>query len=216
MTAELRLLCRDQIDLISQRTALINLLRATLHEYYPAALEAFDDFTVQGAWQFVITFPTPDDLLKAGKKNWMKFFNTHKLYRPEMAEKRVAIFTRAGELASPSPAVTNAKSLRAATVAHQLVTVQKQIDTYDGRIAELFTRHPDFKCFGSLPGAGAKLAPRLLAEIGADRGQFATAEALQCYAGTARSPVSPEGTQMSASASHVTKRCARRSFCGRT
>ena len=33
LTAELRLLCRDEIALIEQRTALVNQLRAALHEY---------------------------------------------------------------------------------------------------------------------------------------------------------------------------------------
>ena len=35
------------------------------------------------------------------------------------------------------------------------------------------------------PGGGQKLAPRLLGEIGANREVFASADALQCYAGTA-------------------------------
>ena len=38
-----------------------------------------------------------------------------------------------------------------------------------------------------MPGAGAKLAPRLLSELGSNRRVFASAEALQNYAGT--SPV---------------------------
>jgi len=61
------------------------------------------------------------------------------------------------------------------------------LKAYRARIADLFDDHPDRDCFGSLPGAGAKLAPRLLAELGADRAVFASAEALQSYAGT--SPV---------------------------
>ncbi len=42
--------------------------------------------------------------------------------------------------------------------------------------------------FGSLPGAGPKIAPRLLAELGANRQRFESPQALQCYGGTA--PVS--------------------------
>ena len=38
---ELRLLCQDETKLIRQRTALVNQLQEALHEYYPAALEAF-------------------------------------------------------------------------------------------------------------------------------------------------------------------------------
>ena len=42
MTQQLRLLCRDEVSLIEQRTALVNQLQQALVEYYPAALEAFD------------------------------------------------------------------------------------------------------------------------------------------------------------------------------
>jgi transposase len=42
--------------------------------------------------------------------------------------------------------------------------------------------------FGSLPGAGPKIAPRLLGEIGSDRSRFEDPTALQCLGGTA--PVS--------------------------
>jgi hypothetical protein len=53
----------------------------------------------------------------------------------------------------------------------------------------LFTSHPDSGLFGSLPpGAGAKLAPRLLSEVGSDRAIYDDAQGLQCVAGTA--PVS--------------------------
>jgi hypothetical protein len=52
--------------------------------------------------------------------------------------------------------------------------------------AELFARHPDHDLFGSLPGAGPKIAPRLMSEIGDNRARFDKGpEALQCLAGTA-------------------------------
>ena len=41
LTQQLQLLCRDEIGLIEQRTALINQLQQALVEYYPAALEAY-------------------------------------------------------------------------------------------------------------------------------------------------------------------------------
>ncbi|MBC8090506.1 MAG: IS110 family transposase, partial [Pseudonocardia sp.] len=187
LTAELRLLCRDEIKLIEQRTALVNQLRAALCEYYPAALDAFDDWTGEGPWRFVIAFPTPQELAGAGKRKWEKFLHAHKLYRPQTAQQRLATFADATKFASPNPAVTRAKSLLAVTVAKQLCLLQSQLDEYRRRIVKLFGDHPDHDCFGSLPGAGAKLAPRLLSELGSNRRVFASAEALQNYAGT--SPV---------------------------
>ena len=44
-TQPLRWLCKDEVVLIQQRTLLVNQLQQALVEYYPAALEAFDDWT---------------------------------------------------------------------------------------------------------------------------------------------------------------------------
>jgi len=185
LTAELRILCRDEIALIEQRTAMVLQLRAALHEYYPTVLAAFDEWTSPAAWQFVISFPDPHRLVSAGKRKWEKFLHTHKLYRPETAAKRMELFAKAEQFASPSQAVTKAKSLLAITLAKQLCLLDSQLDEYRRRITELFNNHPDRDCFGSLPGAGPKIAPRLLSELGNDRVRFDSAEALQAYAGTA-------------------------------
>ena len=56
LTQKLRLLCRDQVALIEQRVAFINQLQAALREYYPASLEAFDDWTSAHAWAFIEMF----------------------------------------------------------------------------------------------------------------------------------------------------------------
>jgi transposase len=185
LITELRLLCRDEIKLIEQRTALVLQLKAALHEYYPATLDAFDDWTSQGAWQFVIAFPDPHRLVSAGKRKWEKFLHAHKLYRPQTIEKRLDVFANAMKFASPNPAVIKAKSLLAVSLARQLCLLESQLGEYRQRIVALFNDHPDSGCFGSLPAAGKKIAPRLLGEMGSNRDLFLTAEAVQCYAGTA-------------------------------
>jgi transposase len=184
LITELRLLCRDEIALIEERTALVNQLRASLREYYPAAIEAFEDWTHQSAWQFIIAFPTPEELLKAGKRRWEKFLHSHKMWRPQTAPDRMEIFARAAQFCGSAP-VTAAKRFQALALAKVLCTLEAQLRLYRERIEDLFKSHPDSHLFGSLPGAGAKLAPRLLGEIGDQRERFSDASALQCYAGTA-------------------------------
>jgi transposase len=76
----------------------------------------------------------------------------------------------------------------AVTRAKQLRLLESQLEEYRKQIEKLFAQHPDHDLFGSLPGAGPKLAPRLLAELGDDRDRFESAQVLQGYAGTA--PVS--------------------------
>jgi transposase len=190
---ELRLLCRDEVALIEERTALVNQLRAALREYYDAALEAFDDWTMPSSWAFLIAFPTPRELSAAGKRKWEKFLHTHRLWRPQTAEKRLQIFACAADWPR-NEAVTRAKSRLAVSLAKMLQLLERQLDEYRAAIQALFKKHPDHDLFGSLPGAGDKLAPRLLSEIGEDRGRFDSAQSLQCLAGTA--PVSYQSGQM--------------------
>ena len=184
---ELRILCRDEVALIEERTALINQLRQSLREYYPTALEAFEDWTTASAWAFVERFPSAEALLKAGKRQWEKFLHAHKLGRPQTYEMRLEIFAKAAEW-QVNAGMVKAKSLYSVAKAKQLRTLQTQLDEYRSCIEALFANHPDSGLFGSLPGAGPKLAPRLLSEIGSDRTLYDDAQGLQCIAGTA--PVS--------------------------
>ena len=100
LIAELRLLCRDEIALIEERTALLNQLQSALQEYYPAALEAFEDWRLPAAWAFGEVFPTPAALAGAGKRKWEKFLHVHKLARPQTYAKPLEIFARGSELAA--------------------------------------------------------------------------------------------------------------------
>ena len=192
LVAELRLLCRDEVALIEERTALVNQLQSALREYYPAALEAFEDWTLPAAWAFLEAFPSPQALAGAGKRKWEKFLHSHKLARPETYAKRLEIFARADEFVS-GEALTRASRLALARV-RMLRVLQSQIEAYRAEIEKLFAQHPDSHLFGSLPGAGPKIAPRLLGEIGSDRDRFEDFNALQCLAGTA--PVSYQSGQI--------------------
>lgn len=203
VVAELRLLTRDEVALIQQRTSLINQLHSALAEYYPAALAAFPDWTCPGTWAFVEAFPTPQLLVQAGPKRWEKFLRAHQFWREATSEKRLDLFTHALEM-SGSAGVVAAKSFLAVAIAKVLATLEEQLCAYRERIEECFAQHPDHDLFGSLPGAGPKLGPRLLAELGSRRDRFESAEGLQAYGGTA--PVTFQSGQIER---HVVRRaCA--------
>lgn len=184
-TKKLRILCRDEIALIAQRTALINALQSALVEYYPAALQAFDDWTMPGAWNFIIQFPTPQVLVRRGQRKWENFLHANHLWRSDIAPRRLEIFAAAKSFQSPSEAVTAAKSLLGVSLAKQLLTLQAQLDEYRRQIQKAFDDHPDHDLFDSLPGIGGKIKARLLGELGTDPGRFENADALRAYAGSA-------------------------------
>ena len=193
LTHQLRLLCQDEVSLIEQRTLLINQLQQALVEYYPAARQAFDDWVNRSTWDFIIEFPTPELLAKAGKRRWEKFLHTHRLWRSETVDKRLAIFSQADQFKA-SAAITSAKSQLAVSLCKLLRTLQQQLDQYREQIEALFKNHPDHDLFGSLPGAKKMLSPRLLAGIGSDPTRYGSFEVLQCYAGTA--PISFQSGQI--------------------
>lgn len=192
-TQRIRLLCRDEIALIEQRTLLVNQLQQALRDYFPAVLDAFEDMTLESSWDFLIQFPTPQTLVLAGKRRWEKFLHTHHLWREDSAERRYEIFARADKFCGAASVVTS-KSVLAISLVKVLKTLQAQLKVYRQEITRQFTQHPDSKIFDSLPGAGAKLAPRLLAELGIERNRFLDAEGLQCVAGTA--PISFQSGQI--------------------
>src|SRR5205085_8828705 len=64
---------------------------------------------------------------------------------------------------------TRTKSRLMQVLVSQLLPLIEQIAQYDKEIETLFLTHEDHELFESLPRAGQRLAPRLLAEIGDDR-----------------------------------------------
>ncbi len=194
LSLELRLLCKDEVALIEQRTQLVNAVQQALLEYYPAALEAFEDWTLPFCWDFVIEFSTPDLLVRAGKRRWEKFLHSHRLWRPESAARRLEIFARASQFQGSAP-VVKAKAQLAVSLCKLLRTLEQQLEEYRRQIQALFASHPDHDLFGSLPGAGAVLAPRLLAAVGTDLKRYGDQVAiLQAFAGTA--PISFQSGQL--------------------
>ena len=81
------------------------------------------------------------------------------------------LFSTATPFCGSEP-TAKAKSMLALSSAKMLFALENQLSEYRKRIEELFESHPDHDLFGSLPGAGPKLAPRLLGEIGDYRERF--------------------------------------------
>src|SRR4029434_1471785 len=109
LVGELRLLCRAEIELMTQPTSLCPQLQQALHEYYPAALEAFDDWTQPYTWEWVNAFATPQVLVKAGRRKWEKYLHGHKLWPPQTVQQRPQIVARADQFCG-GLAPTRAKS----------------------------------------------------------------------------------------------------------
>src|SRR5947209_6587274 len=68
----------------------------------------------------------------------------------------------------------------------QLIQVLHEgIEGLNRQIQEAAEAHPDFFIFGSLPGAGAVMTPRLLAAFGSQRERYQNAVEMQTFSGIA-------------------------------
>lgn len=184
--AELKALTRDQDTLIQMQTRLVNQLTACLKAYYPVAMTLFAKLQQRSTLLFLQTYPTPEIAMGASRE---QIAETLKQAGHTSAEKVAAKIFEA--LHQPqlkaSDVTTRTKSRLMLALVAQLLPLVEQIATYDEEIEQLFLSHADSETFSSLPRAGKRLAPRLLAEIGDDRSRYADATRLQALAGT--SPV---------------------------
>ena len=78
LTRELALSCRHECQLIAEQTRHVNHLQALLKDYYPAAWGWFSDWTCPTAWDFVLTYPTPQALADATTQKLVGFLSLNR------------------------------------------------------------------------------------------------------------------------------------------
>jgi len=187
IVAELKTLTRDQDALIQTQTRLVNQLTACLKEYYPAALQLFAKLQQRSALVFLQTYPTPQAAQAASLAEITATLRAGKHTNPTKAARKIVEELHRPHLVA-TELVVRAKSRLMLSLVKQLWVVLEEIASYDKAIRPLFLRHDEHELWSSLPGAGKRLAPRLLAEWGEDRSRYADAASVQTLAGTAPVP----------------------------
>jgi len=184
--AELKTLTRDQDSLIQMQTRLVNQLTACLKAYYPVALELFGKLQQKSTLLFLQHYPTPQKAEGASVQEIREILKQAR--HPQASLVATSIWQRLHEPHLQADAVTTrTKSRLMLALVNQLLPLIEQIAQYEKEIDSLFLTHEDHEIFESLPRAGQRLAPRLLAEIGDDRSRYRDASSLQALGGT--SPV---------------------------
>lgn len=184
-TVTLRAHVRARKDLVENRVAVANQLRAHLRIVFPGAVGLFADIDSPISLRFLERFPS------AERAAWL-------------SEKRLSAWMRAnGYCGRKDPTelyarLTNAPAgltgtegdaRGAVTLAYVAIlkALRAQIDELTTRLDELLDAHPDAMIFRSLPRCATVRAATLLAEIGDCRARFPDAESLACLAGVAPS-----------------------------
>ncbi len=201
----IKVLARAHQNLIWARTRHTNGLRSTLREYYPAALEAFDDLADRDALAILGRAPTPAD---AGRLSLSKIRSALKAAgrQRNLDSRAVQIqeMLRSEQLTAPA-AVTAAFGASTRAAVGIIAELNRQIANLEAELATHFEAHPDADIYRSLPGLGVILGARVLGEFGDDPNRYTTAKCRKNYAGTSPLTVA-SGKKRAVLARHVRNR----------
>jgi transposase len=184
---ELRVLARQDEGASRDQRRLLNRLRQDLLAVFPALLEAFPDLSTVSALAFLEAWPTATAARELSQAVIEAFLRQQFHGRPAAAAARIHAALQADVLTAPAH-LAAARSGALQLAARQLLLLHRQRRAWEARLRDLLAgdeAHPDGEVLLSLPGLDARLAARVLGEIGDRRERFPTPTTLQCYAGTA-------------------------------
>jgi len=183
-TRSLQLLTQNRRQLVNQKTALTNQLTSLLKTYYPQALELAGALDSPQACDLLKQWPTLEALQQARPGQIRQLYREHGHPSPEQLDRRLEQIRQARPLTT-DPAALLSGAMMVEALVEQLRPLLGAIERFDRQIAALFRKHPDRPLFDHLPGAGAVLAPRLVAAFGTDRDRFQSAQQAQQLFGIA-------------------------------
>ena len=183
-TRALQKLVEFRREVVNQRTALTNRLTQVLKEYFPQALDWAGEIDREMFCDFLTKWPTWEKIKRAKPDTIRAFYHQHGCRSNERIEERLKGIRNAKALTA-DPAVIETSVCIVQTIVQALYPIHRSIVRLEKEIEQRFNTHPDNAIFISFPGAGAALAPRLLAAMGSDRNRFESASEVQTYSGIA-------------------------------
>jgi transposase len=181
-----KLLARAHQTAVWERTRHVLRLRSTLREFFPAAVEAFEDLAASDSLSLLARAPDPARAAKLTRGQLIAALRGARRHHVEAKADALLVMLRAPALRQP--VITEAAY--AAVVSGQvaiITAVNAQIAALAQVMGEHFGRHPAADIYLSQPGLGVVLAARTLGEFGDDKGRFADARARKNYSG--QSPI---------------------------
>jgi transposase len=182
----IKVLARTHKTLIWERTRATQRLRHQLREYFPAALEAFDDLDAPDTLELLGKAAEPARAARLTRAQVSAALKRAR--RRNIPDKATAILAalRGQHLGQPE-VLTAAYAATVRALLAVIATLNEQVKSLQGQVEEHFGRHPDAEIYRSQPGMGAVLGARVLAEFGDDPRRYRDGKARRNYAAT--SPV---------------------------
>ena len=161
-----------------------NRLTSALKHDFPHVLHWFHDKDTVIFCDFLAHWPTLTAVQLARRSPLERFFHDPHVRDAAIIDQRIRAIKSATPLTTDD-GIMAPHALLVQALVTQLRATLHAIETFDHAIAPRAHNRPDFPLFDALPGAGAVFAPRLLVACGEQRDRYASAEALQKYAGMA-------------------------------
>ena len=197
----IKVVTRTHKTLIWERTRHTQRLRHALRDYFPAAVEAFEDLDAADTLELLARAPDPASAAKLTIAQISAALKRAR--RRDVAAKagRIQAVLRADQLGRP-PVVTAAYAASVRALIAVLSVLNEQVKTLQEQVEAHFGRHPAAEIITSQPGLGPSLGARVLAEFGDDPDRYVSAKARKNYAGT--SPITrASGKKKIVAARHV-------------
>jgi len=179
----IKVLARTHKTMIWERTREVQRLRHQLREYFPAALDAFDDLDAPDTLELLAKAPDPERARKLTRAQVSAALKRAR--RRNIPDKAGAILAalRGGQLSQP-PALTAAYAATVRSLIAVITALNEQVKVLEAQVREHFGRHPDAEIILSQPGLGPVLGARVLAEFGDDPHRYRDGKARRNYAAT--------------------------------
>lgn len=183
---------RKLMHLVEQRRRVVedkrrftNRLCHALKQYYPQALEWFEQRDTVVFCDFLDRWPTLKQVKRARRATLVRFFKDHNVRFARVIERRLEGIEAADPLTEDA-AVIEAYRMQVQVLVAQIRATLAGIAQYEEAIEATSVALPDYHLlFSPLPGAGPTNASRLLAAMGEDRDRFDDAAQLQRCSGLA-------------------------------
>lgn len=184
LAREVKILARDRKELVHEKVRITNQITSALKNYFPVALEMFDDLASHDAIDFLKEYPTYEEARKLSRKKIEDFFKKHRVHLPNEKANKIYGLLHQPQIKVPEFIIRAKRKLVFALLA-QLDPLLLEIKKYEEEIENLSRKHPDSKIYLSLPGMGKTLSARILGELGDNRDKYKSCNGAQCHAGTA-------------------------------
>ena len=181
--AGVKVVARTHKTLIWDRTRQVQRLRHQLREYFPAAIEAFEDLDAPDVLELLGKAPDPARAARLTRAQISAALKRAR--RRNIADKTDAILAALrGEHLTQPAALTVAYAATVRSLVAVITTLNEQAKLLEEQVKEHFGRHPDAEIYQSQPGIGAILGARVLGEFGDDPRRYVSAKSRKNYGGT--------------------------------